>query len=378
MKTKFSVNSVEYLIQRFPLQKYEKFQAWNASDEYIINHIINQEYHLQNKKILIFNDTFGALSCALNSYSLTIVSDSFLSIEAIKKNLLTNKISNEKIIIQNSLEPIDSNFDLAIIHIPKKLKYLEFQLQKIRENLSQGTIVIACDMAKNIHKSTIALFEYYLGETKTSLAWKKSRLIFSKISNKEKKAQNTYPSEYSLKDTSFTIVNYPNVFSQNKLDIGTRFFLENFPVVSQFKKIIDLGCGNGVLGLIAASKNSEAEIICTDESFMAIQSAKETFKKNGFQDRGIFKIGNSLSNFLSASADLILCNPPFHQNHTISTKTAKIMFSDSYRVLKKNGEIWIIANRHLLYHLVIKQIFQNIKVVASNKKFVILKAKKTK
>jgi 23S rRNA (guanine1835-N2)-methyltransferase len=81
-----------------------------------------------------------------------------------------------------------------------------------------------------------------------------------------------------------------------------------------------------------------------------------------------------LKDFEPASADLILCNPPFHQQNTVGDQIANSMFKESRKVLRKGGELWVIGNRHLNYHVNLNRLFGAHSVVASNAKFVILKA----
>jgi len=76
----------------------------------------------------------------------------------------------------------------------------------------------------------------------------------------------------------------------------------------------------------------------------------------------------------SESADLILCNPPFHQQNTVGDQIAVSLFKQSQRVLRKGGELWVIGNRHLDYHTYLNRLFGAHAVVASNSKFVIVKA----
>jgi len=165
------------------------------------------------------------------------------------------------------------------------------------------------------------------------------------------------------------------VFSQEKLDLGTRFFIENIVVDEKYKTIVDLGCGNGVLGLLAAIKNPAAKIIFTDESYMAVESAISNFL-SVFEDtrEAEFLQTDCLQGVEENSASLVLCNPPFHQNNAINDDVAWQMFSESKSVLEKQGELWVIGNRHLAYHAKLKKLFGNAEVVASNNKFVIVKA----
>ena len=74
------------------------------------------------------------------------------------------------------------------------------------------------------------------------------------------------------------------------------------------------------------------------------------------------------------SIDVILCNPPFHQQTATTDHIAWQMFKDSHRVLKKGGELRIIGNRQLGYHIKLKRIFGNEKLIASNDKFVTISA----
>ena len=83
---------------------------------------------------------------------------------------------------------------------------------------------------------------------------------------------------------------------------------------------------------------------------------------------------NILESFASEQADLILCNPPFHQQHVVGDMIAWQMFVQSRRVLKSEGELWIVGSRHLAYHTKLKKLFGNQTLVSTNNKFVILRA----
>jgi 16S rRNA G1207 methylase RsmC len=52
------------------------------------------------------------------------------------------------------------------------------------------------------------------------------------------------------------------------------------------------------------------------------------------------------------------------------------MFQHSKQQLNRGGELWVVGNRHLSYHIKLKRLFGNVRTIASNKKFVVLAAKK--
>lgn len=214
-----------------------------------------------------------------------------------------------------------------------------------------------------------------LGPTTTSLAQKKARLIFVRPDGAKVLPPNPYPVYYTLENTAYRLANHANVFSRDSLDIGTRFFLQHLPATADALDIVDLGCGNGVVGLLAAERNPAARLHFIDESFMAVASAEENFRRAFGEGRvATFQVGDGLTAVASGSADMILCNPPFHQQNTIGDHIAMAMFKESRRVLRKNGQLWVIGNRHLGYHVPLKRLFGKVSAVAGNAKFVIVKA----
>ena len=89
-----------------------------------------------------------------------------------------------------------------------------------------------------------------------------------------------------------------------------------------------------------------------------------------------FVVNDGLYNFADDSVDLILCNPPFHQQHTIDEQTARAMFIESKRCLRQHGELWVVANRHLRYQVSLKHLFGQCAVVAAGPRFTLFRARK--
>ena len=365
----------EFTLRRLPKRPLELLQAWDAADEYLLDTFAATATTLTEPRILIVNDSFGALAVALNTLQPQAFSDSFLSQQATRLNLAENGLSLQQVQLINSLEPLQGLFDTVLIKAPKTLALLEDQLIRIRPHLHTNSRVILAGMIKALPAALWSLLERLIGPTTTTLAKKKARLIMATPNADIKIANNPYPVCYTLENTDYLISNHANVFSREKLDIGTRFFLEHLPVKSASRDIIDLGCGNGLVGLIAAERNPLANIHFVDESFMAVASAKDNFfHAYGLKRSAIFTVGDGLCDFATSTADLILCNPPFHQQHTVGDQIAISLFLQSRRVLRKGGELWVIGNRHLNYHNQLQRLFGNYQVIATNAKFIIIKA----
>lgn len=364
----------EFELHRYPARKRELLRAWDAADEYLLQKLSGQ--NLQQQNTLILNDSFGALAVALHQLSPVSWSDSWLAQRGMRDNLERNGFDPDGVRMLAATQTPDESPALVLIKVPKSLALLEDQLIRLKPLLTEKSRVIVGGMVKTMPSSLWKMLEKIIGPTETSLAKKKARLIEVSVDTQLPLPENPYPKRWSLEGTEFEITNHANVFSREHLDIGTRFLMQKLPTTEGPKEIIDLGCGNGVLGLKAASQNPEAKLHFVDESYMAIASARETFRQlDASLERAEFHLGDGLAAFDSNTADLILCNPPFHQSNAIGDTSAQAMFKESARVLRDGGELWVVGNRHLDYHLKLKYWFDSVEVATSNSKFVILKAK---
>ncbi len=346
-------------IKRYPLETNETLQGWDSADELILTHI--RSLNPENKKILILNDNFGALSAGLEDFNAVSYTDSFVSAKAIGMN------TDQRIKPLHDLDQIEGIFDYVLIRIPKNMSFFEDQLCHLTQHLNKNSKIICGSMVKHLAPTSFDLLNKYIGTTSTSLAEKKARLVFADF--QKEKTISPYPQSVQLDGFEKQFLNHSNLFSREKLDIGSRFFLDHIPQ-GHFQKILDIGCANGVIGIKAKMQNPKAKIVFSDESWMAIKSARENYK-NHFQDEAEYYWTNCFEEKNSKNIDLVLCNPPFHQQNTIGDFIAWQMFKDSFEVLDKGGKLLVIGNSHLGYQIKMKKIFGNSTILATNQKFMI-------
>jgi len=361
-------------LHRFPQMREESpLQAWDAADEYLLRHLDDAPV---NGPTLIFNDTFGALGCALAGEGVYSISDSWLNQQATRQNLALNGLDEGDVQLLDSLAALPAAPARVLMKVPKTLALLEQQLRALRAVVTPQTQIIAAGKAKDIHTSTLQLFEKVLGPTTTSLAWKKARLIYGTFT-KPALAESDVIARWQLDGTDYQIGNHANVFSRGGLDVGARFFLQHLPSDLE-GEIVDLGCGNGVIGLMALQQNPLAQVHFVDESYMAVASSRMNIEANRPQDlaRSEFRVNNSLAGFPSDRLNAVLCNPPFHQQSAVTDHIAWQMLRDARRCLQDGGELRIVGNRHLDNYHKMKKLFGNCTTVASNQKFVVLRSVK--
>lgn len=395
MNTEFILADRQFTLIRYPEKhQHVSLQAWDSADELLISHVddLVSEQSLTGN-MLIFNDDFGALGCWFTQHNPIWISDSFIALKSLGENLKANQLNpviddNDKISAPvrsfTSVESLtlDTHLapDIILIKVPRTLALLEQQLIDIRKVATPDTQIIAAGKVKSITKSVLALFENTLGPTTTSLAKKKSRLIFCQVSPALRPKTNDYPSRWTCTlPTGKTVQlnNHANVFSRQSLDIGARVLLPHMTVSSN-DVVVDLGCGNGVLGLQALAMAPDCRVFFVDESYMAVESARLNVLEN-FPDKidqCEFVASNCLEALLNKKPTpeitKVFCNPPFHQQNAITDHIAWQMFQDARECLVKSGHLIVVGNRHLEYHIKLKRLFGGAKVIASDNKFVVL------
>ena len=364
-----------FVLHRFPLRQKETMRAWDAADEYVLEDILEKEISAEGA--LIINDGFGALNVALDTHRPIHIGDSEMARLAHAHNADQNGQVYDMSRHRGGLESWPQAADLVIVKIPKSLALLQHQLYQLRDVLQPETTVIGAGMTRDVHTSTIAAFEKFVGPTRTSLARKKARLILSTPELGHGTQAPKLVTTYSDAALKFEVQAYPGVFSRDKLDTGTRLLLAHLPKIEPEQTVIDLGCGSGVLGLTIARAQPHSRVEFVDESYFAVASSELNWMANELDPaRARFTVGHGLTLGKRGVIDAVVCNPPFHQGRAMGDHIAWAMFTQAHRTLKPGGELRIVGNRHLGYHTKLKRLFGNCTVIASNGKFVVLSAQR--
>lgn len=363
------LDNKEFHFERFPLNSDHSLQAWDAADEYLYEYIQQQ----QVESVLIFNDSFGFLSLSLHNFKPYTVSDSACSHKAIINNAELNSITTQKTYFPGEESGL---FDVIIFKMVKSLELLSYEISLAAKVLKPGGKIILAGMSKHIHRSTIALFEKYFHSVSTSLAKKKARLLYASDLKKEenRQVQKSLP---IIKYKELTITSYPGVFSFKQIDDGTQFLIETITLSPEMKTVVDLGCGNGIIGMYLAKYHDIKKLIFTDDSHLAVKSAEENWNDNMETEvEADFLVEHSLEGMSDESVDLVVTNPPYHQGFANTMQIAVSFFHDAHRVLRKSGEFWIVANNHLGYYQTLDAIYESVTKIAKNSNYTVYKAVK--
>ena len=127
------------------------------------------------------------------------------------------------------------------------------------------------------------------------------------------------------------------VFSREGLDRGTELLLEAVEV-GPCESILDLGCGYGVIGIVAAHLSEGGHVILTDVNERAAALARANIAANGIRNAEV-RIGDVYAPVDDLVFDHILCNPPIRAGRVIVDR----IIAEAPSHLLDGGSLWLVA-----------------------------------
>lgn len=167
---------------------------------------------------------------------------------------------------------------------------------------------------------------------------------------------------------NFTFFTDNGVFSKDGLDFGSRLLLETIPLEEVGGKVLDMGCGYGVFGIVL-NKILSCSVDMCDVNLRALHLSKINLKENNCSDINAFE-SNCYENVVSKYSSIVT-NPPIRAGKKIVYDI--VMNAKNY--LEKDGKLFLVIRKEqgaksLIVDL--KKIY-NVEIVAKKKGFFILK-----
>jgi 16S rRNA (guanine1207-N2)-methyltransferase len=173
----------------------------------------------------------------------------------------------------------------------------------------------------------------------------------------------------------FNIKSASGIFSRSKLDSASKLLIETvFPLIGDEERILDLGCGNGVIGISLALKKPDCSFVLTDINNRAVRIARKNRK---LKDLGNVRVVQSdLFEKLKGKFNRIICNPPM-----ATPKEFRIeMIKESFEHLFPQGTLYMVARHKKGGNIIekgIKDVFGNCSVLAKKGGFWIYSGEKS-
>lgn len=166
------------------------------------------------------------------------------------------------------------------------------------------------------------------------------------------------------------VTTMPGVFSADHLDAGTELLLANMPSYVG-GRVLDFGCGAGVISAWLAKNTGVKELFAIDASPLALAATARTLASFEVPHECIGSDGLAQS---PRRLDWIITNPPFHTGKQIDYHITREFIQKSRQCLRKNGTLLLVANRFLPYRDVLADTFKKVDTIAENSRFIVWRA----
>lgn len=167
----------------------------------------------------------------------------------------------------------------------------------------------------------------------------------------------------------------PGVFSWDRPDRGSQALLEAMEVEGA-ERILELGCGNGIVGTAAARMAPGARVTMVDVDAEAVRSARRTADANDVGERCEVLASDGAAGVAERRFDRVLANPPFHVGKATDLEVPAQFVRDAARVLAPGGRLYLVANRTLPYEAWLSACFGSYRTAVDGREFKVLAAER--
>ena len=261
--------------------------------------------------------------------------------------------------------------DLIVYYWTKNKQEVNFQLLQLLAQAPIGQEILIIGENRCGVRSVEKILEPY-GEIAKIDSARRCGLYHFSLKNKPHFELKNFWKTYqypTLED--LTIYSLPGVFSAAELDTGTELLLST--IDNKIKgKVLDLGCGAGVIGSMIKKSSPNAQITMTDIHAMALESARKTLSENQLQGE---VYASDVFSDIEGKFDLIISNPPFHDGIDTAYRAVTELITQAKWHLNQGGELRIVANAFLPYPELLRQHFGDYEVLAQTGKFKVYSVK---
>jgi 16S rRNA (guanine1207-N2)-methyltransferase len=337
-------------------------------------------------KILLLNAGHGALGVLLArrapSGAVYLCDDNYVAQTMAERTVLANGAANVHVWPEPTVPPAyRQGLDLVALPLPKGRKLARRLLVQAQEALrTEGQLYMAGANDQGV-QSVIKDAEELFGSARV-LGYKKGNRVALAVkrlphdppawaSEPGIAPGSWYEFAAEVRGSPYRFRSLPGVFSYDRVDPGTTLLLSTLQIAPK-SRVLDMGCGYGIIGL-AAARAGAAAVDLVDADLLAVASAGENIAGNAIVNARALP-SDIFSAVRGETYDLIASNPPFHVGQAVDYDVAHAFIADARQALRLGGQLVIVANRFIRYEQVMRGVFSKVQVSAQTGQYSVLSA----
>lgn len=180
--------------------------------------------------------------------------------------------------------------------------------------------------------------------------------------------------KYQINDTTFTFKTDTNVFAKNGVDQGSDALLKAVLPIIHTGKVLDIGCGYGVIGLTLAYLIPDIKVTCSDINLRAVNLTKKNAHALELSKK-VTILQSDLYEKIVGKFDYVISNPPIRAGN----KVLHALYKGAHHRLNTSGSLIIVVRKKQGAESTVKflsDIFRAVSVLSKHKGYWLIKATK--
>ena len=179
---------------------------------------------------------------------------------------------------------------------------------------------------------------------------------------------------YKFNGLTYNLVTDTNVFAKNGIDVGSMTLLKVISQEINTGKVLDIGCGYGVIGLTLASLIPDIQVVCSDINLRAVNLTKRNARALELSER-VTSLQSNLYENIEGKFDYVVTNPPIRAGKKVLDE----IYTGAHRRLNTGGALYLVVRRKQGAESTVKrlkEIYSLVDVLNKDKGYWVIKATK--
>jgi len=241
--------------------------------------------------------------------------------------------------------PPDGPFDTAILRLPKSRETFEMDLHAVGSRLKPGAPLLVYGANDEGIRSASRPMRAAFGNAETVETRAHCRVVQTVLPDPPP-AMRGRPGDWRVDVVAdlpgggqLRWVSYPGVFAHGRLDEGTRLLIGTLPEVPPDCRVLDFGCGAGVIAAAILRRQPRCQIDLLDNDALGLEAAKHNVPT------GQTILSDAWRAVTDATYDLIVSNPPIHEGKDKHFRLLDAFITGAPARLRPNGQAWFVTQR---------------------------------